>query len=368
MTPPLQRTDPLLTPRGSGPDEHGAGTKLAGAVAIAVIGTVALLGWALTALGGGDERAEIVEAGAVSTAAAVPDNENSPQADPTATSAADIDAGVVDDELEVLGGTPVEGIDAIPDLAEATFTPGEDCLMEMTSLRVGSRGDSVSCLQQALSAAGYFDRPIDGNYDIATASAVERLQTDRKLFVDGIAGRETGLSLGIWPDEQMLVIRTPRPAPGATDLTGFPLSSVAASGPDAPPLPENSGTGKRVVYERISQRVWAVDDNERIVRSWLVAGSQYPNEIPGTHYVYSRSEMSTAWNGAAYLPKMIRWLETQRGHIGFHGIPYGVNDKKPYMSEDELGQRLSGGCQRMADLDAEFLWGFAPVGTKVVVL
>ena len=36
--------------------------------------------------------------------------------------------------------------------------------------------------------------------------------------------------------------------------------------------------------------------------------------------------------------------------------------------EDELGKRLSGGCQRQAPLDATFLWDFATIGTKVVVL
>ena len=240
--------------------------------------------------------------------------------------------------------------------------------MEPASLRIGSSGDSVACLQQALADAGYYDGPITASFQNETYAAVEQLQIDRKLFVDGVAGRETGISLGIWPDEQMFVVRTPPPPPGATDLTGFALSSVAVAGPDGPPLPENSGDGRRIVYERISQRVWAVEDDGQVVRTWLVAGSQYSNEIPGTHYVYSKSEMSTAWNGAAYLPRMIRWLETARGHIGFHGIPYGVRDGVPYMTEDELGQRLSGGCQRMANLDAEFLWNWAPVGTKVVVL
>ena len=33
----------------------------------------------------------------------------------------------------------------------------------------------------------------------------------------------------------------------------------------------------------------------------------------------------------------------------------------------ELGTRLSGGCQRQHNLDAQFMWGFATVGTKVVV-
>ena len=116
------------------------------------------------------------------------------------------------------------------------------------------------------------------------------------------------------------------------------------------------GSGYRVVYDRAGQRVWAVDENERIIRSWLVSGSTYGNELPGTHEVYSRSEMSTAWNGKAYLPNMIRWLKTERGAIGFHGIPTKVSTGEVYQTTDELGTRLSGGCQRQHNLDASCLW------------
>ena len=181
-------------------------------------------------------------------------------------------------------------------------------------------------------------------------------------------GRETALALDVWPDEASLVVHTPPPADGAVDLLGYPLSYVATSGPDAPPLPANSGSGKRVVYDRAGQRVWAVDKNEQVIRSWLVSGSKYNNEVPGTHKVYSRSDVSTAWNGKAFLPKMIRWLKTDIGAIGFHGIPRHVSDGSRYMKDSELGTRLSGGCQRQADKDATFMWDFAQVGTKVVVL
>jgi lipoprotein-anchoring transpeptidase ErfK/SrfK len=43
-------------------------------------------------------------------------------------------------------------------------------------------------------------------------------------------------------------------------------------------------------------------------------------------------------------------------------------DGRVYQTEEELGTRLSGGCQRQAKEDAEFLWDFAKVGTPVVVL
>ena len=57
---------------------------------------------------------------------------------------------------------------------------------------------------------------------------------------------------------------------------------------------------------------------------------------------------------------MIRWLQTDIGAIGFHGIPVHVSDGSDYQTEAELGTRLSGGCQRQANPDAAFLWAFAP--------
>ena len=85
---------------------------------------------------------------------------------------------------------------------------------------------------------------LTGEFDFATSAAVEELQIERGLFVDGVAGRETGLELGIWPEEQLEVVRTPPPPPGSMDSWGYPLSSVSSIGDDAPPLPENSGSGQ----------------------------------------------------------------------------------------------------------------------------
>jgi len=242
------------------------------------------------------------------------------------------------------------------------------CKLDKRELRQGDSGAAVTCLQQALIAAGYLTGSPSGVFDGDTFAAVSKLQKEKDLFVDGLVGRETALALDVWPDEASLVVHTPPPAPGAVDLLGYPLSFVATSGPDAPPLPANSGSGKRVVYDRSGQRVWAVDKNNQVIRSWLVSGSKYNNEIPGTHEVYSRSEVSTAWNGKAFLPHMIRWLKTDIGNIGFHGIPRHVADGSRYEKDSELGTRLSGGCQRQADLDADFMWAFAQIGTKVVVL
>lgn len=273
-------------------------------------------------------------------------------------------------ESTIASGSTVPGSTVASDnsLVDVGGDTDEGCKITERSIRMGSTGQSVSCLQTALAAGGYYIGDINGTYDANTAAAVKKLQTEKDLFVDGIAGRETGLALGIWPDEASLVIHTPPPAPGAVDLMGYPLSSVAVSGPDAPPLPENSGEGRRLVYSRTGQRVWAVDENNVVVRSWLVAGSKYENETPGVHHVYSKSEVTTAWNGKAYLKWMVRYIKTDIGNIGFHQIPTHVADGTVYQTEAELGQRLSGGCQRQAELDALFVWDFATIGTTVVVV
>ena len=244
------------------------------------------------------------------------------------------------------------------------------CTIDEFEIAKDDVGDSVSCAQTALVAAGYGEVMINGVFDDATDEATRAFQTDFGLYVDGIIGKVTATELGVWPGLDAFVVRTPEPAPGAVDLSGMPLSPVASAGSEAPELPEDAGqgTGKRVVYERSSQRVWAVDDDEQIVRSYLVSGSRYRNEVPGWHTVYSRSESALGWDLQADLPYMIRYTQTERGHIGFHAIPSWRDSGEKLQTIEELGQRLSGGCTRQAIEDAEFLWTFADVGTKVLVL
>ncbi|MFN3255185.1 MAG: peptidoglycan-binding protein [Ilumatobacter sp.] len=328
------------------------------------VATVAVLGAAaigVVVTSGGDDAADETIVSSDQTAAGAE----------LVQDARDILAATANDDEPFVEMVDVElaGItDPDPESSEGAITRADGgCTIGALSLRLGASGEGVECLQGALAEAGHYDGAITGDFDQATFDAVQSYQLAEDLFVDGVVGRESALALEIWPDEESLVVRTPAPPPGATDLWGVELSPVASAGDDAPPLPDNSGTGYRVVYDRAGQRVWAVDGNERIIRSWLVSGSTYSNELPGTHYVYSRSEVSTAWNGKAYLPLMIRYLKTERGNIGFHGIPTKVTTGEVYQTTEELGTRLSGGCQRQHNTDAAFLWGFADVGTKVVV-
>jgi peptidoglycan hydrolase-like protein with peptidoglycan-binding domain len=327
--------------------------RVALGLALGVVLGAATVGAVVTA---GDQQSDSIvisaDDGAASTTAAT--TVSDPAATPVGLALPDLEGELGQNEVEPTA--PVE-----PERADG------GCTIGALSVRLTSQGDGVSCLQQALADEGFYDGAIDGDFDDPTLAAVMAFQEQAGLFVDGVVGRESALELDIWPDEESLVVRTPPPPPETLDSTGYYLSPVASMGAAAPPLPENSGSGRRVVYDRAGQRVWAVDADEQIVRSWLVSGSKFSNEAPGTHTVYSKSEMSTAWNGQAFLPNMIRYQETDIGHIGFHGIPRHVSDNSAYQTTEELGTRLSGGCQRQHDLDAAFLWAFADIGTTVVV-
>jgi hypothetical protein len=130
-------------------------------------------------------------------------------------------------------------------------------------------------------------------------------------------------------------------------------------------LPEGSGTGKRVVFSEGRQRVWLVNEDEQIERTYLVSGSVYDNLDPGSYQVYSRSEQAWGIDDSGTKKYFVRFAQGDRAAIGFHDIP--VADGKPVQTKAQLGTPLSHGCIRQKEADAVALWEFAPIGTDVVV-
>lgn len=66
-------------------------------------------------------------------------------------------------------------------------------------LKVGSRGSSVSQVQQILKDKGYYNSSVDGIFGNGTYNAVRTFQRSKGLVEDGIVGRDTYARLGI-PD------------------------------------------------------------------------------------------------------------------------------------------------------------------------
>ncbi|MGD9960446.1 L,D-transpeptidase [Nocardioides sp.] len=151
--------------------------------------------------------------------------------------------------------------------------------------------------------------------------------------------------------------------PGPSDVTG---ASTSSSDPASHPLPSDSGSGRRVVFSEAEQRVWLVDADDTVERTYLVSGSLTDNLDPGTYSVYSRSEKAWGIDDSGTMEWFVRFTTGDTGAaIGFHDIP--VDNGAPVQSKALLGTPQSHGCIRQRESDAKALWDFAPLETTVVV-
>jgi lipoprotein-anchoring transpeptidase ErfK/SrfK len=134
--------------------------------------------------------------------------------------------------------------------------------------------------------------------------------------------------------------------------------------PSGPPLPANSGSGRRIVYSNKQQRVWTVEANGQVSHTFLVSG-RHGLPSAGVHQVYSKVPSSPS--GDLTLPWTLRFAVSDRGNpIDFHGIPIDPSGH-PIEPDSLLGTPQSHGCVRMSQVDAKTLWDWAEVGTVVIV-
>jgi hypothetical protein len=131
-------------------------------------------------------------------------------------------------------------------------------------------------------------------------------------------------------------------------------------------LPAKSGHGKRIVFDMSDQRVWLVDAEKSVARTYLVSGSLHDNLQPGTYEVYSMSQNATSYDSDETMNYMVRFAHGVNAPIGFHDIP-AYSDGSLVQTRADLGAPQSAGCIRQWKPDAKALWNFAEVGTTVVV-
>ena len=146
----------------------------------------------------------------------------------------------------------------------------------------------------------------------------------------------------------------------ATTTTETVLVEVA-------PVPAKSGVGRRIVYANRQQRVWVINANNEVVRTFPVSGmlGQPGN---GTFSVFSKSPTSYSPEFAGVTFRFMTRFAIGRngGNIGFHEIP--IRNSKPMQTVDELGAFKGSGCLRSSTKDALFIYQWATLGTKVVVV
>ena len=136
---------------------------------------------------------------------------------------------------------------------------------------------------------------------------------------------------------------------------------------EAAPVPIKSGTGRRIVYANRQQRVWVINADNEVIRTFPVSGmlGQPGN---GTFSVFSKSPTSFSPEFAGVTFRFMTRFAIGRngGNIGFHEIP--IRNNKPMQTVDELGAFKGSGCLRSSTKDALFIYQWATLGTKVVVV
>jgi lipoprotein-anchoring transpeptidase ErfK/SrfK len=146
------------------------------------------------------------------------------------------------------------------------------------------------------------------------------------------------------------------------------IQPVTTTTIDSTALPANSGKGRRIVYANKAQRVWAVNEDGSVARTYRVSGRKWVPE-PGTYHVFGKSEHTrNKFFPEIEMDNMVRFAISPNGKntIGFHEIP--TKNGVPMQTVDELGTHRSGGCIRQSPQDATWLYRWSDMGTKVVVL
>ncbi|WP_333775699.1 hypothetical protein [Streptomyces sp. IBSBF 3136] len=141
------------------------------------------------------------------------------------------------------------------------------------------------------------------------------------------------------------------PSPGAhRPSTGKP------SGP--PALPDESGSGRRIVYSLGEKRVWLVDATGKASRTFTVwRGTVSPQ--PGRYSVTLRTQSLTGSDGVQI--EHVMYITKVAGvNVAFSNALDGASPPPAN------GQKLGGIRVRKADGAA--LWGFGDLNTRVTVV
>lgn len=98
-------------------------------------------------------------------------------------------------------------------------------------LQVGSRGERVRQVQQALRSAGLYSGALDGIFGRGTAAAVTAFQRSRRLPVDGVVGPRTLAALGLGGASPRTPTTPSRPSTtGRASVDAFVSHALAQNG------------------------------------------------------------------------------------------------------------------------------------------
>ncbi|MEU9439688.1 hypothetical protein AB0D42_01910 [Streptomyces sp. NPDC048304] len=176
----------------------------------------------------------------------------------------------------------------------------------------------------------------------------------------------TGLTAGATAVVVALAVQAdhgPRPIAAAVAKPSASASSGAhgpatPKTPAAPALPDDSGTGRRIVYSLSGKRVWLVDATGKPTRTFTVwPGTVSPQ--PGRYSVTVRTQSLRGSDGVE-IEHVVYFTKAQGVNIAFSNA---LDGSSPPPAD---GKKLGG--IRLHKEDGAALWSFGDQGTSVTVV
>jgi lipoprotein-anchoring transpeptidase ErfK/SrfK len=112
---------------------------------------------------------------------------------------------------------------------------------------------------------------------------------------------------------------------------------------------------KRIEIDLSQQKIYCYE-GEALVRSFLISSGTYGRTPIGTFAIYSRSRSCLMQGPGYYLPN-VQWVNRFSGPLSIHGTYWHHN----------FGHPMSHGCVNATNEDAQFVYNWAPMGTKVEI-
>lgn len=135
--------------------------------------------------------------------------------------------------------------------------------------------------------------------------------------------------------------------------------------PEKPILPyPDEGSGRRIIYTNGGQRVWLINDTGELHKTHQVSGRRGIPSV-GRYRIYSMSRYAWAPYDGITMEYMVRFARGEWPY-GFHSIPIHPNDA-PLQTPAQLGTHRSGGCVRQLWDDAQAVFEWSTIGTRVIV-
>jgi hypothetical protein len=143
------------------------------------------------------------------------------------------------------------------------------------------------------------------------------------------------------------------------------VRSTGTASPVKPILPyPDIGSGRRIIYTNGGQRAWLINATGELYKTHQVTGRRGIPAV-GRYRVYSMSRYAYAPYDGITMEFMVRFARGEWPY-GFHSIPVWP-DKRPLQVPAKLGTHGSGGCVRQLWDDAEAVFEWSTVGTRVIV-